>query len=318
MHSIRPLVALEGPAGFAAAGLLRRGGWRCATLALLIALPAHAHAAEPREGMVAENSKLDTEMMFGFLVGTDIGTVGEKEFESETNMGLGKRGGSYGALAQTFALEYIPIENLRIELGAILASHAISSVPGLDDRHHVGFQGLSFEMRYRLIDRERYGFGLALLAEPHWGRFDESDGQPVNQYGAGFRVMLDKELLPDRIVGAFNLIYDPDVKQSRVTGDWSRESNIGLGAGLMARIRPDLFLGGEARYLRAYDSLGLDIFAGHALFVGPNLYYQPFGQLRVSASWSMQVAGRAVDDDGALDLTHFTRHQVRLKIGYEW
>lgn len=314
MHSIRPLVPLDGLAGFAAAGLLRRG----AMLALLIALPLHAQAAEPREGTVAETSKLDTEMMFGFLVGTDVGKVGEKEFESETNLGLGKRGGSYGALAQTFALEYIPIENLRVELGAILAQHAISSVSGLDDQHHVDFQGLSLEMRYRLIDRERYGFGLALLAEPHWGRFDEIDGQPVNQYGAGFRVMLDKELAQDRIVGAFNLIYDPDVKRSRVTGEWSRESNIGLGAGLMARVRPDLFFGGEARYLRAYDSLGVDNFAGHAFFVGPNLYYQPFERLRVTASWSIQVAGHAVDDDGALDLTHFTRHQVRLKVGYAW
>jgi len=313
MHSIRPLAALDG-----LAALLRPGDWRCAALALVIVLPAHAAAGEAREGTREDKNKLDTEMMFGFVVGTDIGKVGDKEFESETTAGFGKRGGSYGALAQTLALEYVPIENLRIEVGAILASHAISTVPGLDDQHHVELQGVSFEMRYRLIDRERYGFGLALLAEPHWGRFDETDGQPVNQYGAGFRVMLDKELVQDRIVGAFNLIYDPDVKQSRVTGEWSRESNLGLGAALMARVRPDLFLGAEARYLRAYESLGVDNFVGHAFVIGPNLYYHPFEQLRITATWSVQFAGRAVDDDGPLDLTHFTRHQVRLKVGYEW
>ena len=307
MHSIRLFAPRSG-----LAGVLR--AWRGAALALLIVLPVQARAEGGREG----KGKLDTEMMFGFLVGTDVGKVGEKEFESETNAALGKRGGSYGALAQTFALEYIPIENLRVELGAILGAHAISVVPGLEDQHHVDFQGVSFEMRYRLIDRERAGFGLALLAEPHWRRFDETDGQPVNQYGAGFRVMLDKELVQDRIVGAFNLIYDPDVKQSRLTGEWSRESNIGVGAGLMARVSSNLFFGGEARYLRAYDSLGADNFAGHAFFVGPNLYYQPFERLRITTSWAIQVAGRAVDDDGLLDLTHFTRHQVRLKVGYEW
>src|SRR5690242_8065127 len=131
MLATRPLMPLPGLAGFLLAGFLR-GGWRCAAVAVLIALPVHAQAGETRE-----ENKIETEMMFGFLVGTDIGKVGEKEFESETTMGLGKRGGSYGALAQTLALEYIPLENLRVELGAILASHAISTVPGLDDQHHV-------------------------------------------------------------------------------------------------------------------------------------------------------------------------------------
>ncbi|HMK81842.1 MAG TPA: hypothetical protein VK438_19465 [Xanthobacteraceae bacterium] len=309
MHPIRPLAPLAG-----LAGLLRRARLTCAALALVLAIPVKAAAAEEQESKRA----VDTEMMFGFLTGTDIGKVGEKEFESETSAALGKRAGAYGALEQTLALEYIPIENLRLELGAILASHAISGVPGLEDQQHVDFQGLSLEMRYRLIDRERAGFGLAVLAEPHWGRFDEIDGQPVNQYGAGFRVMLDKEIVQDRIVGAFNLIYDPDVKQSRATGEWSREAQIGLGAGLMAQVRPDLFAGVETRYLRAYDSLGFDNFAGHAFFIGPNIYYRPFERLKITASWSIQAAGRAVDDSGPLDLTNFTRHEVRLKVGYEW
>src|SRR5581483_3490691 len=132
MLATRPFMPLPGLAG------LLRGAWRCAAAALLIALPVRALAEGARE----EKNKIETEMMFGFLVGTDVGKVGEKEFESETTMGLGKRGGSYGALAQTLALEYIPLENLRVELGAILASHAISTVPGLDDQHHVDFQGL--------------------------------------------------------------------------------------------------------------------------------------------------------------------------------
>jgi hypothetical protein len=32
----------------------------------------------------------------------------------------------------------------------------------------------------------------------------------------------------------------------------------------------------------------------------------------------MQVAGKAVHDPGALDLTNFERHQARLRIAYEF
>src|SRR5690242_9918017 len=100
MQSIRPPTPLHGPAG------CLRAGWRGAALALLLALPIQARGEEARE----RAGSIDTEMMFGFLVGTDIGNVGDKEFESETTAGFGKRGGSYGALAQSLALEYIPIE----------------------------------------------------------------------------------------------------------------------------------------------------------------------------------------------------------------
>ena len=127
-----------------------------------------------------------------------------------------------------------------------------------------------------------------------------------------------KELIPNRVVAAFNVLYTPEIARSRLTGEWSREANFGLGTALMAQIRPGLFVGGEARYLRAYESFSLDAFAGHALFVGPNVFFKPAERWRVTVTWAVQVAGRAVDESGSLDLTNFNRHQVRLRIGYEF
>jgi hypothetical protein len=43
---------------------------------------------------------VDTEYLFGFVTGTDIGDVGEKELESTTIDRIGKRTGSYRALSQ--------------------------------------------------------------------------------------------------------------------------------------------------------------------------------------------------------------------------
>ena len=57
---------------------------------------------------------------------------------------------------------------------------------------------------------------------------------------------------------------------------------------------------------------------GQALFIGPNVFYRVSESLRVTAAWNVQVAGKAVDDPGALDLTNFSRHQIRIRIGYQF
>src|SRR6266508_2406843 len=78
--------------------------------------------------------QIDTEHLFGFTIGTDIGDVGEKEIEAGTTTRLGKRSGSYTALSQTLSFEYTPTPNLRPEATAAGAYHGIAGLPGLDDR----------------------------------------------------------------------------------------------------------------------------------------------------------------------------------------
>ncbi len=259
--------------------------------------------------------QIDTEHLFGFTIGTDIGDVGEKEIEAGTTARLGKRSGSYTALAQTLSFEYTPARNLRLEVTAAGAYHGIVGVPGLDDRRQAAFDGLSFDARYRLLDRANAPFGLAINVEPHWGRVDETSGAPVDRHGVDLTLAADKELVPNRIVGAFNLLYTPEVSRSRIDGTWSRESTVGVATALMVQIRPGIFVGAEARYLRSYEGLGLDRFEGHALFFGPTVYAKLSARSWIALAWSAQVAGRSVDETGALDLVNFERHQATLKFG---
>jgi hypothetical protein len=173
-------------------------------------------------------------------------------------------------------------------------------------------------MRYKLLDRREAGIGLALRAEPQWSRIDETSGQPADQYGSDLALLIDKELVPDRIIAAFNLLYDPQATRARATGAWSHEATLGVGAGVMVQTQRNVFIGAELRYLRAYDSLGVADFAGDAIFLGPTLYFKPSEPWRITAAWSMQLAGKAVHEPGALDLADFERHQVRLRIAYEF
>jgi hypothetical protein len=106
--------------------------------------------------------------------------------------------------------------------------------------------------------------------------------------------------------------------QSRLTGMWSHEAVAGAGSGLMVQLQPGFSVGAEARYLRAYDSLGFNRFAGQALFIGPNVFYRASESLRITAAWNVQAAGKAVADPGALDLTNFSRHQIKIRIGFQF
>jgi len=86
----------------------------------------------------------------------------------------------------------------------------------------------------------------------------------------------------------------------------------------MAQIQPGLLIGGEARYLRKYEGFGLDVFAGHALFVGPTIFIKLSERSRLTAAWSFQVAGRSAAMPGSLDLVNFERHQARLIYGIDF
>ena len=262
--------------------------------------------------------RIETELLFGFLLGTDTGDLGDKEIQAETSARFGKRTGSYTALSQSLAFEFVPIKDFRIEANVFGAYHGISAVDDFADLHRTSLQGFSLELRYRLLDRRSAPFGLAINAEPRWARIDEESGLRVNQYGVDFTLMLDHELVPDRIIGAFNLFYQPQTTRFSQTGTWANESTVGVGGALMVQPSPGFLLGGELRYLRSYESLGLSAFSGEALFLGPNLFFRFNERWRFTAAWSAQVAGKAVDAPGALDLTNFSRHEMKFRVGYEF
>ena len=246
-----------------------------------------------------------------------MGELGDKEIEGETVARWGKPG-SYFAAAPAFEAEFVPIENLRVSGTLSAAYHNSSGIAGLEDRRQGAFDSFAFDLRYRLIDRHQSGFGLAVDAEPHRGRVDPTSGEAVDRYGADLSLLLDTELVPDRVLAAFNLLYQPEATHSRLTEAWSREATFGTAAGLMVQVEPGILIGAEARYLRAYQALALEKFAGQALFLGPTLYARLSQRMWIIAAFSSQIDGRAVNVPGSLDLTNFERHQAKVQFGLEF
>jgi hypothetical protein len=289
--------------------LLRAAGF---ALLLLSAIAVHARESNRDSD---KTDAIETDNLFGFTKGTDTGEVGERELQGETEGRFGKRAGLYSAIFQSFGAEFVPRENLRLSIGPTFSFYQISGVPGLDDQNGPSFQGLSFDMTYRLLDRARAPFGLAIDIGPQWGLTEETTGEAADQYGVDLAIAIDKELIPNRLVGAFNLLYQPETTHLRATGMWQQESTIGVASALMLQVRPGVLVGAEARYLRKYDGIGLDNFSGHGLFLGPTIFFKTSETSFLSASWSAQIAGRSTDDPGWLDLTNFQRHQVKVQFG---
>ena len=255
---------------------------------------------------------VDTEHLFGFTKGSDIDPPPGRHFISDLTGNFVKGSGSYSALSQHFEYAFTPWRNFHVGLGASFARHSISGVEGLEDRRSTAFEGLSFELRQRFLDRATAPFGLTLTVEPHWARIDEVDGARANKHAVEVTLAADKELIKDRLFGAVNLIYEPEWVNLAV-GEKHRESTIGASAALMAQVVPSVFVGGEVRYLRRYEGVDLASFAGEAWFLGPTLAINVTDRLMLIAAYSTQIAGRQAGMSGPLDLENFERHRAKLK-----
>lgn len=258
---------------------------------------------------------IDTEHLFGFTIGTDVGSVGERELQSQTTGRFSRSGGGYRAINQELELELVPIQNFRIEVGSSFAAHDINGVAGLEDRRQLSWQGASLDLRYKLLDRRAAPFGLTFALETHGDRVDDVTAAPVRKFGSELTLALDRELIPDQVVAAFNLFYQPEWTRFVGSGSAQQESTAGGAVAVMTQIRPGFLIGGEARYLRKYEGIGLEEFTGQALFAGPTAYLQLSARSRLTLAWGAQIWGHPAGSTAALDLANFERHQARLVFG---
>jgi hypothetical protein len=273
-------------------------------------LPVRAGGETPR------TERLDTEHLFGFVEGADIGDRGEAEAVVDSSLRAGRSAGAFADTASDLELKYTAFENFRISAAATLAYYDIAGSPGIADVRRAAIQSLFADARFRVLDRAQAPFGLTLSVAPHWGLVDETSGVPTRHFGAEIQALADRELVPDRVAGAVNLLFANDRARLRAFDGVEHESLLGAGAALAAQIRPGLWLGAEARYLRDYSGATLNILSGQAVYLGPTVYMRIGRAAFVSAALEAQVWGRAAAAPGALDLTNFERVQGKLRFGF--
>ncbi|SEN81253.1 hypothetical protein SAMN02799625_01924 [Methylobacterium sp. UNC300MFChir4.1] len=297
--------------GLAAALGLAAGLWVAAALgpALAQSLPTAAENLTPGD--------LDSEHLFGFTEGSDLGVPGEAELEWETSGRLGRRVARFLTVDSSLALK-VPLTNdFRLAPGVTFNAYDIGA-PGTPARTTGGFNGGFLETRVRLMDRRTAPFGLTLNIVPGYGTVDSGTGVPARSFATEIGLLADREIIPGKLIAAVNVGFALSTTRLTVMDARVRGSGIEVAGALAYCVRPGLFLGGEARYARTYDGLALDRFAGEAVYLGPTAYMTLSPQAWASFTWSFQVAGQATGEPGPLDLSSFDRHQMRLRVGYSF
>lgn len=279
---------------------------------------AAVRAVKPRADLLdaqAQHDGVDTEHIFGFSMGSDIGKKGEIELEIENVGRFNRRAGSYTGVGVLSQVKFVLTDNFRVAPGVSFASTRVGGVPDMIDNRRTALAGASLEFRYKLFDRDVMPFGLTLHAAPAWNRFDELTGFDVQTYGSEFAALMDKELIRNTLFATINVWYSGGASRE-LTNEWTRDSEFSVNGAMSYKVGPDLILGAEARYLRAYDGLGLDRFVGDAVYLGPTFSMHLAHNVGLSGTWSAQVAGKAINDPRRLDLTNFERHQAMLRLNY--
>jgi len=257
----------------------------------------------------------DSEHLFGFTEGSDLGPTGEKELEMGLFGRFGVRTGRFSAVSQSTELKWVLAPEWRVAPGVVFARHTLRGAPDEPSVNSATLEGFTFEVKRRLLDREKGPFGLTFAAVPGFARID-GDGRRARDFGSHFMFIADRELIEGRLFGAVNVSYGLGYGRPVGVSGWDASSEIGLSTALSWRVADGVFVGGEVRGVRVYDGALLNDGAGQALFAGPNFFARINERMWIAGGWNIQAAGKASGDSARLDLMNFQRHEARLRLGF--
>lgn len=282
------------------------------------------HAHRDHSGRTADDRHhghdhgIETENLFGFVLGSDTDHAGVRAAAIEIVGRFGKRDGTYAAYGKKLEFAYGLTDNISAGIGLFAINQRVRGIAGFDDVSTFSFNGIGGELRWRFLKRGPSPVGVTLHLEPSIQSHDELTGLRGIKYGAENKLIFDTELVKDRLFAAFNVLYEVERVRERGETEWEKASKFGFGAAVTHQVARNVFVGGEMRYLRAYEGLTFGAFTGEALYLGPTLFAKLAPNAWLALAWNHQVWGQEAGNPARLDLVNFERNQVRLKLGMEF
>ena len=276
------------------------------SLGFWLSVPAHSEDAGPASAVIT--TSFDTEHIFSFAEGSDIGEKGELEIESITIGSFGVARGSCSNIGNETSLRYGIANALRLSVGSLTDYFKIHNVPGLNDRSAAEFSGVITELRWHILDWRTSPFGLTLSLNPFWRGADPTSAGSSSNYAFPLTLLADSEVISEKFFTVLNLIYQPSFLRPDRRPEHD-DSFIAIAGGSYA-LTPNILLGAEVRHENLAQNGNLN---AHALIVGPQLYISPAAGFSVKVAWAAQIPDLEAHH---LDLINYQRHQVELAFAY--
>jgi hypothetical protein len=284
-----------------------------------------------------ETAALPTDV-FGFTTGSDVNDLGALSGALEYNGNYGTRFGRAQGHLLKAQLSYSPFP--CVEIGPTIQGFGFGA-GGTTRALDVQQYGGTVEMKYKLLGRATHGVGVTFTTEPgafsrqYRSGFFDAAGVPFKPTGTVAsnlaRVLIDFELVKDKLYGAINLehsaVWDDPAKQGFGFGatGYARFSNVNIRAALAYKVTDTFYVGAEASHQRAYTGIFMSKDLGNAWFAGPTFYWQATEKLAVTGAYNYQFAGQTDDvqrlfgtSSKNVDLFNFNRHLAKLKIAYSF
>src|SRR5438270_3556246 len=252
---------------------------------------------------------------FGYSYTADTEERGETELTFWATDRRGKADGHYDAQDYRLEAEHGFTDRFQVAAYANLASHHIRGLDAIGPVHrNFAFQGASLEFKYRLLDEDRHGIGLALYAEPGWSRIHSVEGGKGTEYELELKAIASKSFGP--LLWAANLTFEPEWESERDTSAgmverrWAKELKPQATTGLAYRLSRQWSAGLEARYASVYPKWthGLHREA-YAVSAGPTIAFDA-DEFAASLTYLPQLFG-GPSPSGSRTFGEFEKREIR-------
>jgi hypothetical protein len=240
--------------------------------------------------------------------------------------------GKYEALDSTTEIEYGVTNKFTVSGGIKAMSIDVEGyqidgyLPG-DRKFDFKFSGFEASMKYNFLSPALDDFGLSgywsldyLTVDPHSGRDKKTvsiesmllaqkyflEGQLIWVGNLGMEGTYAKRDEIDDLPEDFEWPTDPEM-----------EIEFKIGTGLSYRFAPGWFAGAETMYETEFETeVGQERWS---VFAGPNMHYAS-EKWWATLTWFKQIdgGGELIDEGDELHLIEKTKHEVRLKLGYNF
>ena len=278
-----------------------------------------------------KNARAD-ESPFGYLYTTDTLPKGHWEYEQWNTLRIGKAEGSYSAFDLRNEMEYGFTDRFSASLYVNSSYLYTNNVPNPDEsdenlvnQNNFDINGLSVELKYRVLSPYKNFIGLMLYAEPEISLRSPLSGDDIAERSIELKLILQKNFLDDRLVLASNIMFEPEWE--RAEGEREKELKNEYSFGASYRFAPAWSAGLEVLNRRTYEDQNLAKQTSSAFFLGPTLHY-------ANKSWWTsltvlpQIGGvpRNLGEDAngqtitdpSRTLGEYEKTEVRLRFGFNF